>query len=183
MGLFDRLKSGLSRTAERLARRFDEIAGRADEAPAAAGPGVDTLEALEELLLGADVGLGATTRLVDGVRRRAGGATLRAALTDEITAIFAAVPSGERRPASGPYVVLIVGVNGTGKTTTVGKLAHRARQDGRKTLICAADTFRAAAVDQLQVWATRAGVDIVRARGPMGRPRPLRAWSCPMVRW
>ncbi len=164
MGLFDRLKSGLSRTAERLARRFDEIAGRADEAPAAAGPGVDTLEALEELLLGADVGLGATTRLVDGVRRRAGGATLRAALTDEITAIFAAVPSGERRPASGPYVVLIVGVNGTGKTTTVGKLAHRARQDGRKTLICAADTFRAAAVDQLQVWATRAGVDIVRAQ-------------------
>ncbi len=165
MGLFDRLKSGLSRTAERLARRFDEIAGRADEAPAAAGPGVETLEALEELLLGADVGLGATTRLVDGVRRRAGGgATLRAALTDEITAIFDGVPSGERRPASGPYVVLIVGVNGTGKTTTVGKLARRAREDGRKTLICAADTFRAAAVDQLQVWATRAGVDIVRAQ-------------------
>ena len=164
MGLFDRLTKGLARTAERLARRFDEIAGRAD-APAAAQSGVETLDALEELLLGADVGLGATSRLIDGVARRArGGEGLREALTAEITAIFGAVPDVSRRPPAGPYVVLVVGVNGTGKTTTVGKLAHRARQDGKKTLICAADTFRAAAVDQLQVWATRAGVDIVRAQ-------------------
>jgi len=164
--LFDRLTTGLARTAERLARRFDELAGRVD-APATAptAPGVETLDALEELLLSADVGLGATTRLIDGVSRRArAGESLRDALTAEITGIFAGVPAATPRPAAGPDVVLIVGVNGTGKTTTVGKLAHRARQDGQKTLICAADTFRAAAVDQLQVWATRAGVDIVRAQ-------------------
>jgi fused signal recognition particle receptor len=165
MGLFDRLAQGRARTAERLAQRFDEIAGRTETAAGAPAPvDVETLDALEELLLGADVGLGATTRLIDGVRRRTrGGGGLRAALTDEIKAIFAAVPPPPARPTSGPYVMLVVGVNGTGKTTTVGKLAHRAMQDGRTTLICAADTFRAAAVDQLQVWATRAGVGIVRA--------------------
>jgi fused signal recognition particle receptor len=165
MGLLDRLTRGLARTAERLAQRFDDIVGRAD-APGreTAALDVDTVEALEELLLGADVGLGATSRLIDGVMKRPRtGSGLRAALTEEIAAIFAAVTTPPVPPASPPRVVLIVGVNGTGKTTTVGKLAHRYRQDGQTTLICAADTFRAAAVDQLQVWATRAGVDIVRA--------------------
>ncbi|MCC6991756.1 MAG: signal recognition particle-docking protein FtsY [Acidobacteria bacterium] len=164
MGLFDRLARGLSRTAERLAQRFDDIVGQAD-APGheAAALHVDTTEALEELLLSADVGLGATARLVAGVRNRPpAGTGLRAALTDEIRRIFAAATPTPAPPTT-PRVVLVVGVNGTGKTTTVGKLAHRLRQDGRKTLICAADTFRAAAVDQLQVWATRAGVDMVRA--------------------
>ncbi|MEZ5290360.1 MAG: signal recognition particle-docking protein FtsY [Vicinamibacterales bacterium] len=166
MGLFDRLKQGLARTSERLARRFDEIAGRVDapERPAG-GLDVDTLEALEELLLGADVGLAATSRLLDGVRARGRGqGGLRAAVDAELMRIFESVPAPPVRPASGPYVTLVVGVNGTGKTTTVGKLAHRERAEGRSTLICAADTFRAAAVDQLQIWATRAGVDIVRAQ-------------------
>jgi fused signal recognition particle receptor len=170
MGVLDRLKQGLARTAERLARRLDEIAGTADR-PAAEtrSPGaavdLETVEALEELLLGADVGLGATTRLIDGVKRRAStGGGLRSALTTELRQIFAAVEAPLVRPPTGPRVVLVVGVNGTGKTTTVGKLAHRERHDGRSTLICAADTFRAAAVDQLQIWATRAGVDIVRAQ-------------------
>ena len=165
MGLLDRLTRGLARTAERLAQRFDDIVGRAD-APGreTAALDVNTIEALEELLLGADVGLGATARLIEGVKKRPRtGAGLRAALTEEICDIFAGVTRPPVQPASPPRVVLIVGVNGTGKTTTVGKLAHRVRQDGQKTLICAADTFRAAAVDQLQVWATRAGVDIVRA--------------------
>src|SRR4029453_17034638 len=67
-------------------------------------------------------------------------------------------------PTSKPHVMLIVGVNGVGKTTTIGKLANQLREEGRTTLICAADTFRAAAVDQLQIWADRAGVDIVRAK-------------------
>lgn len=165
MGLLDRLTRGLARTAERLAQRFDDIVGRAD-APGreTAALDVDTVEALEELLLGADVGLGATSRLIAGVRNRPRtGSGLRAALTEEIRDIFARVIAPPVQPAAPPRVVLIVGVNGTGKTTTVGKLAQRFRQDGQKTLICAADTFRAAAVDQLQVWATRAGVDIVRA--------------------
>jgi fused signal recognition particle receptor len=166
MGLFDRLSRGLARTAERLAQRFDDIVGRAD-APGreTSALDVDTVEALEELLLGADVGLGATARLIEGVKQRPRtGSGLRAALTEEIRAVFAGVTLPAVEPATPPRVVLIVGVNGTGKTTTVGKLANRFRQDGQQTLICAADTFRAAAVDQLQVWATRAGVDIVRAK-------------------
>jgi len=166
MGLFDRLSRGLARTAERLAQRFDDIVGRAD-APGreTSALDVDTVEALEELLLGADVGLGATARLIEGVKKRPRtGSGLRAALTEEIRAVFAGVTGPPVQPATPPRVVLIVGVNGTGKTTTVGKLANRFRQDGQQTLICAADTFRAAAVDQLQVWATRAGVDIVRAK-------------------
>lgn len=166
MGLFDRLKQGLARTAERVSQRFDEIVGRAD-LPATPGASydVETIDALEELLLGADVGLGATTRLVEAVRARTrGDGGLRAALTDELRRVFTAVTRPGARPPSGPHVILVVGVNGTGKTTTVGKLAHRVRQEGRSTLICAADTFRAAAVDQLQIWATRAGVDIVRAQ-------------------
>lgn len=165
MGLLDRLTRGLAHTAERLARRFDDIVGQAD-APGreTSALDVDTLEALEELLLGADVGLAATTRLIEGVKGRPRtGTGLRAALTAEIRDIFAAVTVPLVAPAAPPRVVLVVGVNGTGKTTTVGKLAHRFRHDGHRTLICAADTFRAAAVDQLQVWATRAGVDIVRA--------------------
>lgn len=166
MGLFDRLRQGLARTAERLAQRLDDIAGLADgPGGTAAAVDVDTAEALEELLLGADVGLAATTRLVEGLRagpRDAGG--LRGAVSAELKSIFAAVDRPLVRAATPPHVMLVVGVNGTGKTTTVGKLAHRERRDGRSTLICAADTFRAAAVDQLQVWATRAGVDIVRAQ-------------------
>ena len=165
MGLFDKLTQGLSRTAERLAQRFDEIVRRADAPERQAdGVDVDTVDALEELLLGADVGLPATARLLDGVRaQHRRGESLRGLLAAELREVFAGAETPLRRPASGPRVVLIVGVNGTGKTTTVGKLAHRLRLDGEQTLICAADTFRAAAVDQLQVWATRAGVDLVRA--------------------
>ncbi len=166
MGLFDKLTQGLSRTAERLAQRFDEIVRRADAPERQVdGVDVDTAEALEELLLGADVGLGATERLLAGVKRRhRRGAGLRELLTEELREVFAGADTPLVRPAAGPRVVLVVGVNGTGKTTTVGKLANRLRLDGEKVLICAADTFRAAAVDQLQVWATRAGVEIVRAQ-------------------
>ncbi len=166
MGLFDKLTRGLSRTAERLAQRFDEIVRRADAPERQAdGVDVDTTEALEELLLGADVGLAATGRLLEGVtRRHRRGASLRVLLAEELRDVFAGADRPLVRPVAGPRVVLVVGVNGTGKTTTVGKLANRLRLDGEKTLICAADTFRAAAVDQLQIWATRAGVDIVRAQ-------------------
>ena len=95
--------------------------------------------------------------------RPAGGASLRDLVKREILAVFAAVDRPivvEHRP----QVTLIVGVNGTGKTTTVGKLANLLRSQGRTPLICAADTFRAAAVEQLEIWAGRAGVDMVRAR-------------------
>ena len=165
MGLFDKLKQGLARTAQQCTQRFEALVERAD-APEqrTRAVDVDTLEALEELLIMADVGVAATDEIVEAVRGRARrGESLRALVKDEILRIFR---EAERPAGNGtrPHVMLIVGVNGTGKTTTVGKLANQIKSEGRTPIICAADTFRAAAVDQLQVWADRAGVDIVRAR-------------------
>ncbi len=164
MGFFDRLKAGLSRTTQQLVERFDEIVRVADAPERRVRPiDVDTLDALEELLIGADLGVAATDRILNAVSARARhGESLRDLVREEILTIFRdaqrAVPPGE------PHVTLIVGVNGTGKTTTVGKLASLARSQGQKPLICAADTFRAAAVDQLQIWAQRAEVEIIRAK-------------------
>ena len=124
----------------------------------------ETLEMLEALLLQADVGVTATDRVVSAIRKETGGGgSLRAQVARQIHEILINVSGGPTNGAS-PRVVLIVGVNGTGKTTTVGKLARALRAEGHHPLICAADTFRAAAVDQLAVWAERAGVDIVRAQ-------------------
>ncbi len=165
MGLFDKLRQGLARTARQFAERFDALVERAD-APdqRARAVDVDTLEALEELLIMADVGVAATAEIVDAVRQRARrGESLRALVKQETLRIFDAVNQSVQNGGR-PHVVLIVGVNGTGKTTTVGKLASQIKSQGKVPLICAADTFRAAAVDQLQIWADRAGVEIVRAR-------------------
>ena len=165
MGLFDRLKAGLTRTAQQFTAQFDALVQQAD-APEQRTRAVDveTLEALEELLIMADIGVDATDEIVEAVRTKARrGESLRDLVKQEIRRIFA----DAERPipnTTKPHVVLIVGVNGTGKTTTVGKLANQFRAAGQKPLICAADTFRAAAVDQLQIWADRAGVDMVRAR-------------------
>jgi fused signal recognition particle receptor len=168
MGLFDRLRDGLTRTKQQLVDRFDDIVRRADT-PERRGREVDveTLEALEELLITADVGVAATDQIVSAVKARSReGRGLRDLVKDQIRSIFAeAEGSGANGPAPAPpRVVLVVGVNGTGKTTTVGKLANLLKSGGATPLICAADTFRAAAVEQLSIWAGRAGVDIVRAR-------------------
>ncbi len=165
MSLLGRLRQGLSRTKNQLVERFDDIVRRADTPERRSRPvDVDTIEALEELLISADVGMAATERIIEVVGRRSRrGESLREMVKEELRTIFAAaarpVPDDVR-----PHVVLIVGVNGTGKTTTVGKLANLARTNGAQPLVCAADTFRAAAVEQLEIWAKRAGVDIVRAR-------------------
>jgi fused signal recognition particle receptor len=164
VGFFDRLREGLSRTKEQLLGRFEELVQKSDAAEERTRPvDVETIEALEELLLSADIGVAATERIVVAVRGRARrGESLRDMVKDEIRRVFDGVVStaGHGRP----HVTLIVGVNGTGKTTTVGKLANLLRTQGRRPLVCAADTFRAAAVEQLEVWATRAGVDLVRAK-------------------
>jgi fused signal recognition particle receptor len=165
MGFFDRLKAGLTRTTQQLVERFDEVVRRADAPERRSRPvDVDTLEALEEILISADVGMAATGHIVEAVRaqpRRTG--SLRDLVKAEIRGILesagAPAPNGHS-----PRVVLVVGVNGTGKTTTVGKLARLAKASGQQPMICAADTFRAAAVEQLEIWATRAGVDIIRAQ-------------------
>jgi fused signal recognition particle receptor len=167
MGFFDRIRAGLSKTKQQIVERFDEIVSQAEEPSRKGRPiDVDTIEALEELLIMADVGVAATARIIAAVKQQTvQGKSLREAVKDEIRAIFASVPTGLPGPNGHlPHVVLIVGVNGTGKTTTVGKLAQLLKSSGKKPLVVAADTFRAAAVEQLEIWAGRAGVDLIRAR-------------------
>jgi len=168
MGLFDRLKQGLQKTTQQLKDsldRLDEMVGLGDGPDARTREiDVETADSLEEILLMADVGVAASGEIVQAVRRRQRrGESLRDLVKQEMLRIL----EGAGAPVaitSRPHVALIVGVNGVGKTTTIGKLANQLRQEGHSVLICAADTFRAAAVDQLQIWADRAGVDIVRAK-------------------
>jgi fused signal recognition particle receptor len=168
VGLFDKLKQGLQKTSQQLKDRLDRL----DEMVGLGGTpdartreiDVDTAENLEEILLMADVGVAASGEIVEAVRRRQRrGESLRELVKEEMLRVLeSSTPTPP--PSTTPHVMLVVGVNGVGKTTTIGKLANQLRQEGRTTLICAADTFRAAAVDQLQIWADRAGVDIVRAK-------------------
>jgi fused signal recognition particle receptor len=163
--ILGRIRDSLSRTKQQIVDRFDEIVRLADTSERQSHTiDVETIDALEELLITADVGMAASERIVSAVKRRsAKGTGLRDLVKQEIRAIFDAVDR-EVTVASRPKVTLIVGVNGTGKTTTVGKLANLLKTEGNTPLICAADTFRAAAVEQLEIWAQRAGVDMVRAR-------------------
>jgi fused signal recognition particle receptor len=165
MGFFDKIKQSLTRTKEQFVERFEEVVKRADE-PARRTQEIDveTMDALEEALISADVGVAATEEIVKAVKARRGrGDSLRTLVKDQIREILrdanTPVSNGHR-----PHVVLIVGVNGTGKTTTVGKLARLIKDSGNTPLVCAADTFRAAAVEQLEIWAKRAGVDFIRAK-------------------
>ena len=168
MNLLSRWRDGLRRTTQQIVGRFDDLVRQADEPDRRSQPPgadtVDTTEVLEEILISADVGVVAAGRIVAAVRERSGrGQGLRELVKAEIVGIFEGTGGP---PANGqtPRVILVVGVNGTGKTTTVGKLARLLRSSGVQPFICAGDTFRAAAVEQLEVWARRAQVDIVRAR-------------------
>ena len=162
MSFLDRLRTGLRRTAKQLRNRLDGLPAAAAET---AGPAraIDTLDALEEILIEADLGVAATARLVEAVRDRPGGGDLRSIVRTELLRVLDGAGPAPAVSAR-PRVVLVVGVNGTGKTTTVGRLARLLAQAGERPVICAADTFRAAAVEQLEVWARRADADFVRAR-------------------
>jgi fused signal recognition particle receptor len=164
--LLSRLRAGLAKTAQQIRDRLGSVdadvpAAVADR-PGTAAPAVETLEALEDALLTADVGLHATERILAAARAGHDG-TLRDRVGHEMRRILADV---RQTPAiaTKPHIILIVGVNGTGKTTSVGKLANLYRTEGHSVMVCAADTFRAAAVEQLAVWTGRAGVDLVRAQ-------------------
>jgi fused signal recognition particle receptor len=155
--LYDRFQSALTRSRDVLRSGLDRVFGRPID-PA-------SLDELEEALLRADVGVQTTSALLDKVRAAAaGGATdpeaLRGVLRGEMLRMLLAVQRPVA-PTDGLWVVLVVGVNGSGKTTTIGKLAARLKAQGRRVLLAAGDTFRAAAEQQLGVWAERAGVDLV----------------------
>jgi fused signal recognition particle receptor len=161
MGFFGKIRAGLAKTTRQIVDRLS-----LDDTPERRSRPIDveTLEALEEALISADVGMPATDRIVEAVRTKSGrGDSLRELVKREIHGIL---DDAAREAPNGhsPHVVLVVGVNGTGKTTTVGKLARILKDEGKQPLICAADTFRAAAVEQLEIWANRAGVDMVRAK-------------------
>jgi fused signal recognition particle receptor len=163
-GFFDRMKQAVSRTRESLSNRLEgvlAITRTVDES---------TLEDLESALLTSDLGLPTTTAILDQLRDRArrqdiaGGEELRSLLKQQIRTILEAPPKIFSEPATPPKVIFLVGVNGTGKTTTSGKLASWFRAQGKSVLLCAADTFRAAAIEQLEVWAARSGVEMIKTR-------------------
>ncbi len=161
VGLVDRLRERMGKTRAALQGRLDELFGRVADHEA-------LLEELEEVLLVADVGVATTARLIEALRAALRSGTtepdaLRSVLRTEMARVLDEVsaPLGPL-PASRPWVILVVGVNGSGKTTTIGKLAARLRRDGKKVLLAAGDTFRAAAGEQLAIWAKRADVEIVR---------------------
>ncbi|HMM44260.1 MAG TPA: signal recognition particle-docking protein FtsY [Candidatus Macondimonas sp.] len=162
MGWLGRIRAGLSKTRAGLADGLGNLflgGKRLDD---------DLLEDLETRLLMADVGLEATRRILDGLTERLGRKDLvtpevvRAALAEDMTALLAPCEQPLQIDAAArPFVVLVVGINGAGKTTTIGKLAHRLKAEGRSVMLAAGDTFRAAAVEQLQTWGARNDVPVV----------------------
>ena len=160
-GFLSRLRHGLSRTRVALSGRLDKVLTRT-------APSEEDWDSLEEVLLGADFGVRATQRLLESARasRQApngGGAAL---LQAEIAALLKERPGvGDARYSETPWVVMVVGVNGVGKTTTIGKLAWQLHRGGKKVLLAAADTFRAGAIEQLEIWGERAGAEVIK-HGP-----------------
>lgn len=163
-GLFSRLKKGLLKTRDNLAGGIDNVVhGKAKVGP-------ELLEELEEVLLMADVGMPATIKIIDELKIRVKDSRLRT--NEEVTGCLKEIMGNILTEYSGkmdmssqsPYVVLVIGVNGSGKTTTIGKLAKKWNDEGKKLMLAAGDTFRAAAIEQLQVWADRAGVDCIRQK-------------------
>jgi len=159
-GLWSRLRAGLARTQERLGEQLGAVLDGPAELDDA------TAEELEEALIAADVGVATSTRLVERVRERLRRSDLerperlRELLAEELARILEESP--ERPPERWPRVTLVVGVNGAGKTTSIAKLARRDLDEGRTVILAAADTFRAAAVEQLALWGERLDVDVVR---------------------
>ncbi|PYV82228.1 MAG: signal recognition particle-docking protein FtsY [Acidobacteria bacterium] len=164
-GLFERMKQAVSRTRENLSERIDEVVSLNKEIDR------NTLDDLEATLIGADLGSATTHQVLQNLRERADRKEIRDVtelkrlLQEELLAILnsANTPPVERAEGS-PEVVLVVGVNGTGKTTTIGKLAQTIRSNGQTVLLCAADTFRAAAIEQLEVWGQRTGTEVIRTK-------------------
>lgn len=160
MGFFSKIKEGLKKTRTSIGEGFNSVFSvfrKVDE---------DFLEELLELLIMADVGYETSERIIDELRKKAklenlnDSESVKAALAEIIAESMRG--GNDLNISTKPSVILVVGVNGVGKTTTIGKLAHRLSESGKKVIIGAADTFRAAAIDQISVWAERSGTDIVK---------------------
>ncbi|MBE6637715.1 MAG: signal recognition particle-docking protein FtsY, partial [Ruminococcaceae bacterium] len=160
MGFFEKLKAGLAKTKNAVLGRLDAIFrgfSKVDE---------DMLEELEEILITADVGVNATEFILDELRERIRKEKITepSAVRDALQEILVSmIGEGEGlRFETQPSVLLVIGVNGVGKTTSIAKIANLLKNEGKQVLLAAADTFRAAAIDQLSVWADRVGVDVIR---------------------
>ena len=161
MGFFDKLKQGLSKTKNSFEEKMNNVFSsfrKVDE---------DLLEELEEVLIMSDMGVDTSVKIVDNLRKKIKKENIKEeeevkeVLRQEIQSIFDELDNSLKLETT-PSVILVVGVNGVGKTTSIGKIANRLREQGKKVVIAAADTFRAAAVEQLEVWANRAGAEIVK---------------------
>jgi len=169
-GLFERMKEAVSRTRENLTERIEEVVSLSKEIDR------NTLDSLEATLIGADLGTATTQEVLGKLRAKADRKQikdvdeLKRLLKEELLAILSAANSRPVQKVEGtPEVILVVGVNGTGKTTTIGKLAQVFRTQGKTVLLCAADTFRAAAIEQLEIWSQRTGTEVIKTK-PGGDP-------------
>jgi fused signal recognition particle receptor len=161
----DRMKEAVTRTRENLAERIEEAVSFSKEIDR------NTLDDLESTLIGADLGTTTTHEVLEKLREKADRKQikdvdeLKRLLKEEILAILTAANSRPVQKVDGtPEVILVVGVNGTGKTTTIGKLSQVFRSQGKNVLMCAADTFRAAAIEQLEIWGQRTGTEVIKTK-------------------
>src|SRR5438309_5196196 len=169
-GFLDRMKQAVTRTRENLAERIEEAVAFTKEIDR------NTLDDLEATLIGADLGSTTTQEVLGKLREKADRKQianveeLKRLLKEELLTILNSANSRPVNKVDGtPEVILVVGVNGTGKTTTIGKLSQVFRSQGKNVLLCAADTFRAAAIDQLEIWGSRTGTEVIRTK-PGGDP-------------
>ena len=161
MGFFDKIKAGLTKTREALSGTLGSVFSGFSEIDD------DFYDELEESLILADLGVDTSVKAVERLRRAVREQHLKTTeeareALKEILVDMLSVGDTELNLSTHPSVILVIGVNGVGKTTSIGKLAYQLKKQGKKVLLCAGDTFRAAAADQLEIWADRAGVDIVR---------------------
>ncbi|CCO08493.1 signal recognition particle-docking protein FtsY [Desulforamulus hydrothermalis] len=162
MGFFSRLKESLTKTRQTFIEKIDQVVtGRK-------GIDEELYEELEEVLIQADVGVNTAMKLVERVRKGVKARNVQEAsrlkdiFYEELAYLMGEKVTPIQENAEGPTVIMVVGVNGVGKTTTIGKMAYQYKEQGKKVLLAAGDTFRAAAIDQLEIWAQRVGVDIIK---------------------
>ncbi|HWR54418.1 MAG TPA: signal recognition particle-docking protein FtsY [Bryobacteraceae bacterium] len=161
--LLDKLKSGIEKTRHGFVSQIDTLTGRREI-------DADLLEELEYALISADIGINTTNEILEDIRQKVDrrvlgdAAELKSVIREHLVEVLQATERPLPRVAQPPAVVMVVGVNGTGKTTTIGKLTNLYKKEGRSVLLAAADTFRAAAIEQLQIWGERTGTDVIRQK-------------------